>query len=294
MDQVQLLPSQFEREVDYYEINIPITRDKDMHGGFRFLTSRLVVSHVETSRHDLPHLALVRVGDVIIAVNGERVANVEEFQQTTKGIRSFHLTLRRRLAKVELLKAIFKPGTLGVKISDATGQITHVEKGGQAYRAGVKAGMMIELVAGKTYSYSDFEQARQGDVDYEILFRAAQEATSRRYEKIPSGTSITSIGSLMTNSPTLIDSPTKPNARKGQSWSVSIARVTEDGTMQDRFRYVGHSLAWAEDGQALAVLKVNRGKTRKLQSISVRPLPESITYASYASFARMCPAFCDP
>jgi cyclin B len=85
------------------DITLSVFRDANGSAGFSFMDDDLTVSRIEKDRFaELPHLPLLQVGDIIVAVNGVNVKETSQFSREAKGALRFELTVRRACVQVDL------------------------------------------------------------------------------------------------------------------------------------------------------------------------------------------------
>lgn len=74
---------------------------------------------------------------------------------------------------LEPLRAVFKPGKIGMGADWGRGRVTRVDKGGQADKNGVVLGMTILKVDGKNYHESLLDKRIAGKSDFELVLSQA-------------------------------------------------------------------------------------------------------------------------
>jgi len=77
------------------EVVVRIVRNRSGGAGFAFDRDSLKIT---STPKDRTALAQMHVGDIIVAVNGERVSNTTEYNRVARGVQQFRLTLRRPAA----------------------------------------------------------------------------------------------------------------------------------------------------------------------------------------------------
>jgi len=74
------------------DVEVRVRRDGEGRAGFGFDRGLLNITSIKPNR---PELATMQVGDIMTAVNGERIADVADYTRLAHGVQEFTLTLRR-------------------------------------------------------------------------------------------------------------------------------------------------------------------------------------------------------
>jgi|Transcript_19552 hypothetical protein len=132
--------------------------------------------------HETVWEKIAEMGEVELVEMCKSLAADSDSKQTLKSIFDFILEAE---AEDEVI-VTFEPGAIDIESSDGK-TVLKVVQGGQAERAGVKAGWKIKAIGGQPCdSFKDeiFKDARTGNASYEVTFDKATYAPIRNYFEI--------------------------------------------------------------------------------------------------------------
>lgn len=132
--------------------------------------------------HETVWEKIAEMGEVELVEMCKSLAGDSDSKQTMKSIFDFILEAE---AEDEVI-VTFEPGAIDIESSDGK-TVLKVVEGGQAERAGVKAGWKIKAIGGQPCdSFKDelFKDARTGNASYEVTFDKATYAPIRNYFEI--------------------------------------------------------------------------------------------------------------